>query len=213
MSLIEFTQEQLDKYPQLSRLRVYGTVEEPLFPVQSVAKLIGKVQVRVDQGQYEEGLDYVKMNVASRDNKMHEQNLLTETGLYNVIFRSNTEAGRRFRVFVTSLLKDMRLSQRISQAQLLENMTGKIEGGACPDDHLYFITDGEWTKIGRSNNVEHRCAQLQTGNARELTVLRTFPTLGHRERETHDRVGKVARRRGEWFHISDLDPIYAWLSE
>jgi hypothetical protein len=83
----------LAEHPQFGGLEVYGTREEPLFPVQQVAHLIGVPRIRVDQGNYELGLDYIRMIVPRRDGRLLEQNLLTEQGLYNVVFRSGTALG------------------------------------------------------------------------------------------------------------------------
>ena len=39
---------------------------------------------------------------------------------------------------------------------------------------LYFVSDGEAVKIGISNNVDSRVAQLATGNSRKLIPLHTI---------------------------------------
>ena len=73
--------------------------------------------------------------------------------------------------------------------------------------HVYFVTDGVYIKIGVADNVEFRMQQLQTGNARKLTLLmnirypdRTAAFWG--EKEFHDYYADK-RLSGEWFDIAD----------
>lgn len=76
---------------------------------------------------------------------------------------------------------------------------------------IYFISDGEYTKIGfvEGNDVQRRLAELQVGNARELTVLATINGGREEERIIHAVLDKL-RIRGEWFRLSipdgDLTP-------
>ncbi len=64
---------------------------------------------------------------------------------------------------------------------------------------IYFITDGENIKIGRSKNVEQRIKQLQTSNSINLKLLYYLETEDVTF-ETH--VHNVCQRfrvKGEWF--------------
>lgn len=67
---------------------------------------------------------------------------------------------------------------------------------------VYFITDGEFIKIGKSENPIERMKKLQTGNVRELKMLATYQCYDEdlegyiHKRFSHDRV------RGEWFKPS-----------
>ncbi len=64
---------------------------------------------------------------------------------------------------------------------------------------VYFITDGDHIKIGRSNNLKNRIASLQTANPKPLKVLgvkRGAETTV--ERELHERFSAM-RGNGEWF--------------
>lgn len=67
---------------------------------------------------------------------------------------------------------------------------------------VYFITDGEFIKIGKSENPIERMRTMQTGNARELKMLAIYQCYDEElegyihKRFSHDRV------RGEWFRPS-----------
>lgn len=70
---------------------------------------------------------------------------------------------------------------------------------------IYFITDGEHTKIGHTTGtVERRLKGLQTGSPRRLRLLGTAPGGVAQERALHAR---FADRRcvGEWFTVNADD--------
>jgi len=72
---------------------------------------------------------------------------------------------------------------------------------------VYFVTDGEYIKIGfTSGPVKQRLADLQVGNARELTVIGWYYAPPIHEDRLHARF-KYLHVRGEWFK-NDLDIIY-----
>lgn len=60
--------------------------------------------------------------------------------------------------------------------------------------YVYGITDGEYVKIGYSVNPPKRVAELQTGNARTLSLLGTI------ERAMHAKYQKINVLQ-EWFEL------------
>jgi hypothetical protein len=66
--------------------------------------------------------------------------------------------------------------------------------------YVYLITDAEYFKIGYSVNPPKRVAELQTGNARVLSLLGQFPGTPDDERATHDRFRKCNVLQ-EWFRL------------
>ena len=40
---------------------------------------------------------------------------------------------------------------------------------------VYLVSDGQYTKIGKAVNPEHRLKGLQTGNPRKLNIIGTIP--------------------------------------
>lgn len=65
---------------------------------------------------------------------------------------------------------------------------------------IYFITDGEYTKIGVADNPEKRLMELQTGNGRRLKLLLSVDGSYEEEGRLHSVLGKH-RQVGEWFEI------------
>lgn len=73
------------------------------------------------------------------------------------------------------------------------------------DQFVYFITDGEFVKIGVSQNVSKRLSQMQIGNARRLKVLTCVQTHAPYLIENALHVLLEERRVcGEWYDILDL---------
>lgn len=73
-----------------------------------------------------------------------------------------------------------------------------------PVAFVYFITDGEYVKIGVATNVEKRLKGLQTANARKLSVLYSYPSAWPyvEESKWHEQY-KDRHVRNEWFDILD----------
>lgn len=72
--------------------------------------------------------------------------------------------------------------------------------------YLYLIRCQQYYKIGVASDVQSRLAQLSTGNPFELEVLSVygFANAEPIERALHQRFTD-ARRRGEWFELSEFD--------
>jgi Meiotically Up-regulated Gene 113 (MUG113) protein len=71
--------------------------------------------------------------------------------------------------------------------------------------YVYFITDGEYIKIGISNNVKSRLSGLQTSNPKKLSLLSSIECpdstyAGELERTLHERFSE-SRASGEWFKL------------
>lgn len=66
---------------------------------------------------------------------------------------------------------------------------------------VYFITDGDMIKIGKSSDPERRLRTLQTGHPKPIWLLGTVSTLKLTEEEAHATFSD-RRIRGEWFASS-----------
>lgn len=71
---------------------------------------------------------------------------------------------------------------------------------------IYFVTDGEYLKIGYTDNdVSRRIASLQSGNARKLELVGTIEGSKEAEHVLHC-VFREFRVSGEWF-LYNIDKI------
>lgn len=71
---------------------------------------------------------------------------------------------------------------------------------------VYFISDGEYIKIGQTTSLQSRLANLQCANARQLTVLHTIDCAdagftSTLESRLHSHFHKY-RVMGEWFNLT-----------
>lgn len=94
------------------------------------------------------------------------------------------------------------LSRRAIQSSLFEQQRSTTK--------VYFVTDGEFVKIGRTNGSERkRRAGYQTGNPKPLTLLAVIPNAS--EAALHAMFASN-RVRGEWFEMCpEIDAfLTAW---
>lgn len=69
---------------------------------------------------------------------------------------------------------------------------------------LYFITDGEFVKMGIVTSPKSRLESLQVGNPRDLKLLYAGRTSNARHQENHlHKKFKHLHVRGEWFRYTD----------
>lgn len=77
--------------------------------------------------------------------------------------------------------------------------------------NVYFISDGTYVKIGKSNNVTTRLSILNTGNASTLTLLgyilqESDEAAFKLEKELH-KIYEKSKVKGEWFNLSEVDTL------
>ena len=64
---------------------------------------------------------------------------------------------------------------------------------------VYFLSDGNLIKIGYTEDIAKRLAQLQTGNSRRLELLSIIPSGTKKTEQAIHRNWQADRIRGEWF--------------
>ena len=69
---------------------------------------------------------------------------------------------------------------------------------ARSEDHLYFLTDGNTIKIGRTGNPKERLSSLQVSNSNKLRFIKIFHNRGDYEFLIHA-IFYELRLNGEWF--------------
>lgn len=79
--------------------------------------------------------------------------------------------------------------------------------------NVYFISDGEFCKIGKADNVDVRLKQLQTSNAKPLFVIGYIPCKNstsalRKENMLHSDFSK-RKMNGEWYKIEIFEALNA----
>lgn len=99
-------------------------------------------------------------------------------------------------------------SQEIVQKALMKNLSRSEEtiSSVMPEkQYVYFVSDGEFVKIGVSKDVAFRLKKMQTSSPRVLKLLWCIETHAPYLIETAlHTVLKSRRINGEWFDILDL---------
>lgn len=67
---------------------------------------------------------------------------------------------------------------------------------------VYFLSDGEYVKIGFSDNIRKRISQIQTANPKDLSIDLIIDGDYTFEQKIHNDL-KDFFIRGEWFYYSD----------
>lgn len=82
-------------------VRVYGTVDNPLFVAKDICEAIG-ISNTSDALQMVDVDDLAKGEVVDSAGRRKETNLVTESGMYTLVLRSNKPEAKVFRKWVTS---------------------------------------------------------------------------------------------------------------
>ena len=93
----------------------------------------------------------------------------------------------------------------LSRAQLNEKYNSSL-AVLIKIAYVYLVSDGEYTKIGVTEDITKRLHNLQTGNARSLKVLHTEPFVGTSAYKVEAALHSVYRDfnvLNEWFDLTD----------
>ena len=71
---------------------------------------------------------------------------------------------------------------------------------------IYFIKQGQYVKIGYTENLSRRVKELQTASPQPLKVLLTIPGSRETEKALHSFFSSK-RVNGEWLHYGSLNKV------
>jgi len=211
---MDTTELKLSQFEGLA-IRVYGTVEDPLFVGVDVQNVLGLKLINYKR-QFITGNDYIKLSI-HHGGQSRELNMFTEHGIYQIIYRTRSDVGERFRNYVTETLKNIRLARQIESEvahQKLRQFLADLIGVETGSDLYIMQCQGNY-KIGRSNDVENRVSSLQTGNAYPITIHSRWKDQGKFEKLVHAKAELFLKREiGEWFSPykeDNIDTLIKWI--
>lgn len=164
------------------RFEVYGTFEEPLFLAKDVAEMIEHSNSRVMLESVDD--DEKGVRIVYTLGGSQSVNVLTENGLYEVLFQSRKPIAKAFKAEVKKILKELRLRGRVERGggdgrfgelQLLpiETLAAPFGVGGDPRDvrpkiervlvSLGLWFDGTPTKQGLENGAFRRVDAISEG--------------------------------------------------
>jgi prophage antirepressor-like protein/predicted GIY-YIG superfamily endonuclease len=88
---------------------VYGSSEEPLFKANEIAKVLGINDVRFSMKDFRQNVDSVTSTVCDTLDNAKRTVMLTEAGLYRLLFKSRKKIAVKFQDFVISVIKEIRI--------------------------------------------------------------------------------------------------------
>lgn len=78
---------------------------------------------------------------------------------------------------------------------------------------VYFVSDGTYTKIGKTNNPLKRLETLQTSNASSLKFIYLFDCNDNYEKRLHKLLEEYkTRSSSEWFNLKNIN-LYSYLKK
>lgn len=130
----------LDFDPLFSKIRIYGTVEKPLFMAVDVEKLLGISDLNIRHREFfEENIHYTKEKVPTYKG-LKESILLTELGLYQALFQSSMPIAYKYCEFIVQVMSSLRTNESISLA-------GELEKFKRENAKLEYTTDVQHQRI------------------------------------------------------------------
>ena len=114
----------ISEFKEFSDVRVFGTPEVPLFVSKDVERMLQIKNIKYNR-DYVENEDYVKIKIPY-DSQVREINAFTEHGLYQVIYRTRSPVGDKFRKFVTLVLKELRINKVVTLETALNKLVFQL---------------------------------------------------------------------------------------
>ena len=116
--------------------------------------------------------------------------------------RDNALTGRDYRKRNPDKSRDSSRKQYLnnSEKKKAKSRLRDARRRAAGTEGVYFISDGEYVKVGFSSAVEMRIVDMQVGNPRELKCLGVLAGPRSLESQIHDDLRHL-HVRGEWYHL------------
>lgn len=173
--IIPFTpsQQLADAFPEISQITIYGSTEEPLFPIAQVQTMIGSDRIQLDKCGYKLEIDYVKLVCARKDGRATEQNLLTEQGLYKLLMRTDTPVSEKFQAFVKVVMRELRLRGQVTIGTAVQELQKVLDqrNEQLEIEHtekLQYKRESERFYLQKMNAIERAAvAEMRLKQARE----------------------------------------------
>jgi hypothetical protein len=206
--------------PEIKNIKVYGTIEKPLFLMTDVMRCfkIDKKQISKCYKKYTSDeciKEYVKV---LPKNLICECNLFTLYGLMRFVLSRPTDTVSVicFRRFVYALFDKIKNYPKILEEAKIayhnDMITPEVQAEISQSKHhtvsvVYFIKNSRHTKIGYTSDLEQRLSSLQVGSSEELTLYKTINVATEHAQQLESHIHSIFTDfhiRGEWYDITNL---------
>ena len=181
------------------QINIQGSLDEPLFQANQIGKLLGIVKIRNHMMSFNEN-DKVA-HESSTLGGIQNVLFLTERGLYKVLSRSNKPIAKKFQDWMVNVIKELRqqgeyklkqeneIEKKLIKAQEQINAQNKIHNTLmdfCKMKNVVYVcklrdeTENTFLiKIGSTQNIKERFANIQTNYKMTPTLLNAFECENH----------------------------------
>jgi prophage antirepressor-like protein len=114
--------------PLFSQVRIYGTLEDPLFVAKDVQDIlkIKNMHYKDNDGFLEWNKHKIKAKVSTLGG-IREAIVLTELGLYKALFHSKSEIAEQFQMFVYVIMKRLRMTGSVTTEQAVMDLETELK--------------------------------------------------------------------------------------
>lgn len=139
--------------PIFSNIRIYGSVEDPLFVAKDVQKLLQLTTLSYSGDRFEDELEKRKIKIQTNGGAQ-ETVVFTEQGLYKAIFASIVPVAKQFQRFITVVMRQLRTRGSVSIDQAIDGYKKEIVKEQQKAKMLEDQLDEEHAKM-----IAHRTAE------------------------------------------------------
>lgn len=113
--------------PLFSQIRIYGTIEDPLFVAKDVQTLLGlkNMHYKEDDGFLKWDLHKIKTKVNTGAGR-RDAIVLTEQGLYKALYHSTVQIAEQFQTFVFVVMKRLRLTGAVTIEDAIKDLKEEL---------------------------------------------------------------------------------------
>lgn len=191
-------------YDKDYNINIIGTVEEPLFQANQIAKLLDIKNIHTTIKDFDDDEKIVDIYAMDTRNRRQKTTFITELGLYRLLGMSRKEEARKFQKWICSVMKEITLNGKFELDANKESDKELIERRVELEKHKTLIesfhnksiiyitvldnyrnindTNNSIYKIGFSDNFAKRFKQLEKTYG-PVTVLHIFEINCNREFE------------------------------
>ena len=168
---------------------IYGTLDDPLFKANDIGTLLGLKHIRSTINGYSKD-DVRTMDVIDSIGRNQNTTMLTESGLYKILFASRKPVAKEFQNWVCGVIKEIRVSGKYEiekhfkydqQKRILDLHHFLVTTFANKNVVYIFkvrdISDTEYVvKLGETTNIKQRM-EAHKGNYNNPMLIAVYPVV------------------------------------
>lgn len=162
--------------PLFSKIRIYGSIEFPLFVAKDLEKVLNLSDMNLrHKDTFIEGLHYEK-HMIDTSKGMRETILLTEMGLYQALFNSNAEIAQKYCNFIVLVMRKLRTEGVVMLENCLDELNYKLKESRAKEEELFeqklYYSEQLYLLKNEKENLEYEYQNNE--NIRYVNLLEEY---------------------------------------